>query len=152
MKISIVTAVFNRASTIAHAVKSVQEQTYADVEHIIQDGGSTDGTLECVARNANAGTRLISEIDGGIYDAINRGIVRAEGDVIGLMHSDDFFADSLVIEKVATAFQDPTIKGVYGDLQYVSASDPKRVIRYWRAGEYKPSLLKQGWMPPHPTL
>ncbi|UOR08455.1 glycosyltransferase [Qipengyuania flava] len=152
MKISVVTAVFNRTSTIAEAMKSVQAQCYGDVEHVIQDGGSTDGTLEEISRLANDTASLVSEKDSGIYDAINRGIRRASGEVIGLMHSDDFFASEDVLTKVVRGFSDPTIDGVYGDLQYVSASEPDKIVRHWRSGEYRPSMLKFGWMPPHPTL
>jgi glycosyltransferase involved in cell wall biosynthesis len=152
VRISVVTAVRNRVGTIGQAMASVQAQTHPDIEHIIQDGGSTDGTLEAIALLSKAETLLVSEPDHGIYDAINRGILRATGDVIGLMHSDDFFADDGVIAKVAAAFSDRAIDGVYGDLQYVSAIDPNRVIRHWRSGSYEPSLLKRGWMPPHPTL
>lgn len=152
MKISVVTAVYNRAATIGNAIEGVQEQTHDRVEHIIQDGGSTDGTLEEIARLANNSTRLVSEPDAGLYDAINRGIERASGDVIGLMHSDDFFAHDRVLAKVAAAFRDPKIDGVYGDLQYVAESDATRVVRHWRSGDYRPEKLKRGWMPPHPTL
>ena len=152
MKISIVTAVFNRVDTIADAIKSVQLQSYLQVEHLVQDGFSTDGTRDEVARLATEKTSVISEGDSGIYDAINRGICRATGDVIGLMHSDDMFAHAHVLEKVAAAFANPAVDGVYGDLQYVGADDPNRVIRHWRSGEYHPALLARGWMPPHPTL
>lgn len=152
MKISVVTAVYNRVDTVGQTVKSVQEQTYDNVEHVVQDGGSTDGTVERIVSLANADTRMVVEVDQGIYDAINKGIVRATGDVIGLMHSDDFFAQDVTIAKIARAFADTSVEGVYGDLQYVSASDPERIIRYWRAGQYSDARLKWGWMPPHPTL
>lgn len=152
MKISVVTAVFNRANTIADAMASIQSQSYSRVEHIVQDGGSTDGTLDEIARLTTEKTNVISERDSGLYDAINRGISRATGEVIGLMHSDDFFAHEEVLGKVSIAFSDPAIHGVYGDLQYVSATNPSRVIRHWRSGKYDPLLLKHGWMPPHPTL
>lgn len=152
MKVSVVTAVFNRVDLIADAITSVQAQSYSDIEHIIQDGGSTDGTLAKIAGADKATIALISEPDRGIYDAINRGIERASGDIIGLMHSDDFFAHSEVIAKVAAKFSDPQVDGVYGDLQYVSASDSSRVVRHWISGEYSPRLLTMGWMPPHPTL
>jgi glycosyltransferase len=152
MKISVVTAVYNRVGTIDAAIKSVQRQTYSDVEHVVQDGGSTDGTLAAIARLSNGATKVISERDAGIYDAINRGIARATGDVIGLMHSDDAFANDEVLEKVAACFSAPRIEGIYGDLQYVAANDPERIIRDWRSGEYDISLLKRGWMPPHPTV
>ena len=152
MKISIVTAVYNREETIAQAIKSVQSQTYGDVEHILQDGGSTDGTLQIIDELADPNTHVISKPDGGIYDAINKGISRAAGDVVGLMHSDDYFATDEVLTKVAAAFAGSDIDGVYGDLDYVSASDPNRVIRHWASGEMMRIKLKRGWMPPHPTL
>jgi glycosyltransferase len=152
VKISVVTAVYNRAATIGEAMQSVQSQTGVDIEHIIQDGGSTDPTLDIVQANALANTFVISARDGGIYDAINRGIARATGDVIGLLHSDDFFAHDHVLEKVAKAFEDPNIDGVYGDLDYVSAQDTSRIVRHWRSGAYRPGKLKRGWMPPHPTV
>lgn len=152
MKISVVTAVFNRAGTIGAAIESVQAQTYGDVEHVVQDGVSNDGTLDVVRNAANGSTKLVSEPDHGIYDAINRGIDNATGDVIGLMHSDDFFASPYVLAKVADAFADPSVQGVYGDLQYVAADNPAKVVRHWRSGEFTPAKLKQGWMPPHPTL
>ena len=152
MRISIVTAVFNRKDTIRSSVESVQSQAYSDVEHVVQDGGSTDGTIAIVREIACHATHLVSEVDEGIYDAINRGIARATGDVIGLMHSDDFFASNDVLAKVADKFSDPSVQGVYGDLQYVAADNPARVVRHWRSGHFSSAKLKQGWMPPHPTL
>lgn len=152
MKISIVTAVLNRASTIAQAMRSVQLQTYPNVEHVIQDGCSSDGTLNEIARLSNEASQVFSERDYGIYDAINRGIQRASGDVVGLMHSDDFFANENVLAKVVDSFSDPFVDGVYGDLQYVAANNTARIIRDWRSGRYEPARLKRGWMLPHPTL
>ena len=152
MLISVVTAVRNRADTIGAAVASVQGQGHGQVEHVVQDGASTDGTLAAVRAAADARTRLVSEPDSGIYDAINRGIARAQGEVIGLMHSDDLFADAGVLEAVAAAFADPGVDAVYGDLDYVAAADTTRVIRRWRSGAFTPARLAQGWMPPHPTL
>lgn len=152
MKISIITVVWNRAATISQAIESVQRQSYPNVEHIIQDGGSTDGTLEVINGMANAQTNVVSERDHGIYDAINRGITRATGDVIGLLHSDDLFAHDDVLADVARVFQDPNIQAVFGDLDYVVAEDTSRVIRHWRTGEFSPAKLARGWMPPHPTL
>ena len=149
--ISIVTAVYNRAGTIEDALASLRAQTRPVHQHVIQDGGSTDGTLDLVRRLEGPETALVSERDGGIYDAINRGIRRATGDVIGLLHSDDFFASDDVLEAVASSFR-PDVDGVYGDLDYVSAEDPSRIIRRWRSGPYTPRKLRRGWMPPHPTL
>lgn len=152
VKISVVTAVYNRVTTIGHAIESVRAQTYPHVEHIVQDGGSTDGTLSEIHRLANGSTHLVSAKDSGLYDAINRGITRATGDVVGLMHSDDFFVHNRVLDHVADLFANPEVMGVYGDLYYVASDDPTRVVRYWRAGEYSREKLRYGWMPPHPTL
>lgn len=152
MKISVVTAVYNREDTIGQALRSVQSQSYGNCESIIQDGGSNDRTIELIEQLANDRTFLCSEPDAGIYDAINRGISRATGDVIGLMHSDDFFAHDRVLERVAEVMVDPCIDGVYGDLQYVDADRPTRIIRHWRAGTFSYAKLRRGWMPPHPTL
>lgn len=152
MLISVVTAVFNREATIAEAVQSVAAQDYPVVEHVIQDGGSRDGTLDVIHQVAGPGVRVESLRDGGIYDGINKGIARTTGDVVGLMHSDDLFAHGRVLSRVAEAFCDPTVDGVYGDLDYVAAGDTDRIIRKWRSGIYHSSRLRYGWMPPHPTL
>ena len=152
MKISVVTAVYNRATTVGEALASVQSQSYQDIEHVLQDGGSTDGTLDILERHEDPRMTLLSERDGGIYDAINRGKARATGDVVGLMHSDDMFAHDGVLEQVADAFANPDIDCVYGDLQYVAADDTTRVIRHWTSGAYTRDLLPRGWMPPHPTF
>ena len=153
MKISIVTAVYNRAATIADTIGSIRSQTYKHIEHIVQDGGSTDGTVAVLKRCAAPQMRVESARDGGLYDGINKGIARANGDVIGLLHSDDVFAAHDVIARVAKALAGAdSADGVYGDLVYVSAARPARVIRYWRAGPYQRTRLAWGWMPPHPTL
>jgi glycosyltransferase len=152
MRISVVTAVYNRGDTLPQALDSLLGQTYPSLEHVVQDGGSTDGTLEALKANSAGDMALESGPDEGLYDAINRGIARASGDVVGLLHSDDFLADSGVLASVADALADPSIDGVYGDLDYVASDDTNRVIRRWRSGEYTPGRLKRGWMPPHPTL
>lgn len=152
MKISVVTAVYNRKQTILDAMESVLQQSWEDIEHIVQDGGSVDGTLDIIHEQNDPRISLVSAPDKGIYDAINLGMQRATGDVIGLMHSDDIFAHPNVLRQVATAFEDPQIDCVYGDLQYVAASDTRRVIRHWVSGTYTRDLLKRGWMPPHPTF
>ena len=152
MKISVITAVYNRRETVADAIWSLRGQAYDDYEHVIVDGGSTDGTLEVLHSLDEPRMKLTSEPDKGIYDALNKGMERASGDIIGLMHSDDFFASTKVLEQVAEAFTDPNIDAVYGDLQYVSAKNKNQVIRHWTAGEFSPAKLKRGWMPPHPAL
>ena len=152
MKISVITAVYNRRDTLADAVRSLQAQTYDNFEHVVMDAASTDGSLDVLGELADERMKLTSECDDGIYDALNKGMARATGDIIGLMHSDDFFASNSVLELVARGFENPEVDAVYGDLQYVSASNPQRVIRHWSSGEFSHAKLKRGWMPPHPTL
>jgi len=152
MKLSIITAVYNRQATIAQAIASVAAQTHHDVEHLVIDGASTDGTLAAIRQARHARMRVVSEPDSGIYDALNKGIALAAGDVIGLMHSDDFFAHDRVLEKVAAALHGPGVLAAYGDLDYVSAADETHVVRRWRSGTCSLRKLRRGWMPPHPTL
>ncbi len=116
------------------------------------DAGSTDGSLDVLTELGDARMKLTSEHDDGIYDALNKGMARATGDVIGLMHSDDFYASNSVLDRVAHAFKDREVDAVYGDLQYVSAKNQTQIIRHWAAGEFSTTKLKRGWMPPHPTL
>lgn len=116
------------------------------------DGASSDGTLGAIERHHHTRMRMTSEPDAGIYDALNKGIQRASGDVIGVLHSDDLFADDRVIERVAQRFDSGDLDCVYSDLDYVSSKDSQTVVRHWKAGVFKPSKLRYGWMPPHPTL
>ncbi len=152
MKVSVITAVFNRERTVARALASLGAQTHADIEHIIIDGGSTDGTLAILKAGRRAGSVLVSEPDNGIYDALNKGLVRATGDIIGLLHSDDELADPAVLADVAALFASRPVDAVYGDLDYVASDGSGRIVRHWRAGEYSPRKLGRGWMPPHPAL
>lgn len=154
MKISIITATFNSAKTIESSIQSVIDQTYPDIEYIIVDGGSTDQTLELVESYQKDYTNIIfnSEPDQGIYDALNKGIAKATGEVIGFLHSDDFFENEKVIQDIMTCFQNQQSDGVYGDLKYVNAAQPTKVVRYWKSRSFHKSLLTKGWMPAHPTL
>ena len=152
LKISVITAALNCAHTIGEAIESVRLQQGADVEHIVIDGGSDDGTLDVVSRAGAHLACVVSEPDRGIYDAINKGLARATGDIVGLLHADDHFAGPDVLADVARIFEDPSVDVVYGDLQYVSACDTSKVIRHWCAGEFHPRRLARGWMIPHPTL
>jgi len=152
LKISIITAVYNRADTIGQAMESVAQQSHSDVEHLVVDGASSDGTLQEIRDRQHAKMRVISEPDKGIYDALNKGISAASGEVIGLMHSDDFFAHNEVLAKVVACFARTGADAVYGDLDYVSAKDPDQIIRHWRSGDYARQKLARGWMPPHPAL
>jgi glycosyltransferase len=152
MKISIITATWNCAGTVAECLASVAGQSYPDREHIVIDGASTDGTVAVLEAHRAQLAVLVSEPDQGIYDALNKGLARASGEVVGLLHADDLYADADVLARIAAAFADPAVDAVYGDLVYVSQKDTRRVIRHWRAGEYRPARLRWGWMPPHPTL
>lgn len=152
MKISIITAVYNRADLVGDAIQSVVNQDYPDIEHVIIDGGSTDGTMKVIRNAAPRNPILVSEPDNGIYDALNKGIRTATGDVIGLLHSDDIFSDSRVISEIADCFSDASVNLVYGDLDYIDKSKPAKIVRHWVAGAPSPFRLKIGWMPPHPTV
>jgi len=152
IKISVITAVFNRVDTVADALASVAAQTWPLVEHIAIDGGSTDGTLAVLDAHRQHLATLVSEPDKGIYDALNKGIGRATGDVVGFLHADDLFQDDQALARVAAAFADPAVDAVYGDLVYVRKHDPDQVVRYWHAGRFEPGCLAHGWMPPHPTF
>ncbi len=152
MKISIITATYNSADTVEDTIKSIVGQTYPNVEYIIVDGGSTDGTLDIVNRYKDRITRVISEKDNGIFDAFNKGIALTTGDIVGILNSDDFYADSSVIQNVADKFKSSSVDTVYGDLVYIDPQDTSIVRRLWRAGEYQKSKFKTGWMPPHPTF
>ncbi|WP_017729777.1 glycosyltransferase family 2 protein [Nafulsella turpanensis] len=152
MKISVVTVVYNNINTIRETIESVLGQDYPDLEYIIVDGASTDGTLELVKGYGSRISRFISEPDKGLYDAINKGIKLASGDVVGLLHSDDLFYHSGVVSKIAKAFQQNAVDSVYADLHYVAQHDTLRVVRDWRSGEYKRNRFQRGWMPPHPTF
>ena len=151
-RFSIITAVWNRAGTVQQAVQSLTAQSFRHYEHIVQDGGSTDGTLAVLHAAADPRMQLVSAADCGIYDGLNRALARCSGEIIGLLHSDDFYAHADVLNHVARRFDETGADAVYGDLDYVSASDPARIVRRWRAGEYSPRALSRGWMPPHPAL
>ena len=152
LKISVITAVFNRADTVAEALASVHSQSWPAVEHIVIDGGSTDGSLPILQAHGAQLAALVSEPDKGIYDALNKGIRRATGDVVGFLHADDLYETPESLAQVAAAFDDPAVDAVYGDLVYVRQEDPSKVVRYWRAGPLMAGSLERGWMPPHPTF
>lgn len=153
VKFSIITSVFNNREFIAEAIDSVLGQSYKNVEYIVIDGGSSDGTQGVVTSYGDKISKFISKKDSGIYDGLNKGLEQASGDVIGFLHSDDLYASSDVLAAVAKIFIDnPDIDGVYGDLVYTKKEDPDSVIRYWKSSGFTPTLLKKGWMPPHPTL
>lgn len=154
MKVSIITATFNSALTIKSCLDSVLNQNYKNVEHLIIDGKSNDKTLQIFNElNDNyKKIKVISEKDKGLYYALNKGIKLAEGDVIGFVHSDDFLKYNTILTEIIKKIKFENLDGVYGDLIYINKKNIKKVIRYWKCSEFKKSLLKQGWMPPHPTL
>lgn len=153
MKISIITAVFNNRDTVAEALESVLTQSYGNVELVVIDGGSTDGTLEVLKGYEARLGFFVSESDGGIYDALNKGIRFATGDVVGFLHSDDVLADCDVLLRVARAMAGASnVDAVYGDLVYVRKENLTHVVRWWRAGNFNTRKLSFGWMPPHPTF
>jgi len=151
MKISIITATYNSAATVRDTLVSIQDQRHTDIEHIMVDGRSSDKTLDIVSGFAHV-AKIISEKDKGIYDAMNKGIGMATGEVIGILNSDDMYTDDQVLTDVAKAFEDPRVMTVYADLQYVNPDNPQRVIRTWRSGLYQKRNFYYGWMPPHPTF
>lgn len=152
IKISIITACFNNANTIADTIQSVQLQTYLNIEHIIVDGGSTDGTQEVVLNTKNSNQVFISEKDNGIYDAFNKGIRLATGHYIGFLNADDYFAHNRVLQNMVDLLQKTGADACYANLVYVKKEATEKIVRRWNAGEYKPNSFRYGWMPPHPTF
>lgn len=154
MKISIITACFNSEKYITNTFNSILNQSYKNIEYIVVDGGSTDKTVDIIKENEHlfgGALKWVSESDNGIYDALNKGIDMATGDVIGFLHSDDFFSSENVLEEINKSFKQTNIAGVYGDLKYVDINT-LNVIRYWKSKKFKSNLLNKGWMPAHPTL
>jgi len=147
LKISVITAAYKSEATVGEAIASVAAQTHPDLEHLVIEGNSEDGTFDAIERSAHDRMRLISEPDKGIYDALNKGIRNATGDVIGFLHSDDFLAHDGVLARIAAAFEDPAVEAVFSDLIYVSQADTSRVIRHWSTGPFHPQRLKYGWIP-----
>ena len=151
MKISIITVCFNSQQTIRATIKSVLSQSYKQVEYIIIDGASTDNTVKIIKEFSNSIDVFVSESDAGIYDAINKGISKSSGDVVGLLHADDVFDNRSVIDNVMRLF-DENVDMIYGDINYVDRNDIYRVIRRWKSGSYKKGKFKWGWMPPHTSF
>jgi len=153
MRVTIITVCYNRKNTIAKAIQSVLEQNYNDIEYIVIDGNSTDGTKEIIETYKDKISQYISEPDKGMYDAINKGLKLATGDIIGLMHSDDEFYDKKVITRIASRFDsEKYIDGVYGDGVYVSNDKQERLIRNRIGGVFSLKKVKKGWLPLHPTV
>ena len=152
MKISIITPTFNSAETIEDTIKSVLSQEYSDIEHIVVDGKSTDNTLDIIKRYEKKISKIISEPDRGVYDAMNKGINLATGEIVGILNSDDFYASDTAIVKVAEMINKRNADCCWGDLLYVDKKDKNKIIREWNSSEFKKGKFQKGWMPPHPTF
>lgn len=152
MKVSIITITYNSVETIEDTIQSVLSQDYPNIEYIIVDGASKDRTLEIVEQYKNSISKVVSERDKGIYDAMNKGVALASGDVIGILNSDDFYADNRVVSDIVRTIQSSNSDACYADLVYVDRSDTSKVIRSWKSGEYRHGDFLRGWMPPHPTF
>src|ERR1700749_2775863 len=152
LKVSIITVCYNSAETIENTIRSVISQDYNNIEYIIVDGKSTDNTLHIAEKYKDTISKIISERDEGLYFAINKGIAAASGDIIGILHADDFYTNNQVIYTVVKAFNENRTDTIYGDLQYVDRNDSSKIIRHWRSGAYNDGLFLKGWMPPHPSF
>lgn len=150
--VTIVTGTYNSAEFIADCIRSVQQQNYPSIEHVIIDGNSKDETTSIITRMPNRVTTLISEKDEGIYDAMNKGLKLAEGEIVGILNSDDFYNTNEVVQNVVKAFEDPSIDCVYGDLVYVDQLNTSNVVRNWVTGPYKQNAFIKGWHPAHPSF
>jgi glycosyltransferase involved in cell wall biosynthesis len=152
MKVSIVTVCYNSERTIEDTLLSIHAQDYVNIEHIVVDGGSTDGTLDIINRYKDKISILISEKDNGIYDAMNKGIARSTGDIIGTLNSDDIYKDSNVISRVVYKMSEEKLDALYADVEYFNDTDPTNTVRRYVSKYFTPEKIAYGWMPAHPTL
>lgn len=152
MKVSIITITYNSDATLKETMESVINQTYPNIEYIIVDGLSQDNTLSIVNNYKDKISKVVSEKDKGLYDALNKGINLATGDLVGILHSDDFYTHPQVIEHVVKALEENNADAVYADLYYVDRNDTSKIFRKWKSGHYKHGMFYKGWMPPHPTF
>ncbi|MDY7048506.1 MAG: glycosyltransferase family 2 protein [Microcystis panniformis WG22] len=151
MKVSIITVVYNNQATIAHAISSVLSQDYSDIEYIVIDGASTDSTIEIIQSYSEKIAKFISEPDQGIYDAMNKGLNLATGDIVGILNSDDFYANNQVISQVVREFKNKSVDLVFADTVYVKPENLNRVVRYYSSPNFYPWKFAWGWMPAHPS-
>lgn len=152
MKVSIITVVFNGAATIKDTIESVINQNYYNIEYIIIDGSSTDGTQEIVKSYGEKISKFISEKDNGLYDAMNKGITAAEGDIVGILNADDLYYNNSIISKVVESMTENNVDILYGDLIFFDTNNPEKIVRYYKGGTFKISKAARGLVPPHPTF
>jgi glycosyltransferase involved in cell wall biosynthesis len=150
LKISLITVAYNAQNTIERSIMSVLGQNFSNVQYIIIDGGSTDETINIINKYRDKIDVVVSEPDNGVYDAMNKGIAAAKGDVIGTINADDFLADNTILSDVAKSFADHQTDVLYGDLDFIDLND--KIVRKWRSGRYRAGMFNRGWMPPHPTF
>jgi glycosyltransferase involved in cell wall biosynthesis len=152
MKVSIITVVLNNADTIAAAIDSVLAQDHPDIEYVVVDGESTDGTLDIIKSYGSKISKVVSGKDGGIYFAMNKGIGLATGEIVGILNADDLYENTQVISKAVAAMQSNNADTCYGNLQYVKRDNVKAIVRHWNSGGFSRNSFLYGWMPPHPTF
>jgi glycosyltransferase len=152
MTVSLITTCYNRVESIERTIQSVISQNYKDIEYIVIDGASKDGSIDIINRYSGYISHIVSESDNGMYQAINKGIRLATGDVVGLLHSDDVFYSVDVLSKIAGVFGQSRADIVYGDGIYVNPKHPDKIVRNWISGEYRKKKIEQGWLPLHPTV
>jgi glycosyltransferase involved in cell wall biosynthesis len=153
LKFSLITVVYNRVSTIEQTIRSVLDQSYSNIEYIVVDGGSTDGTLDIIRKYESKISRIISEKDNGVYDAINKGIQNATGEIVGILHADDRFAHKNVISQIAEIFHsNPDKDCLFGDVGFVRSREPNKIVRYYSSSIFHPGRFQIGIMPAHPTF
>lgn len=152
MKVSLITVSYNSEDTLEDTIKSVISQDYPEIEYLIIDGKSSDGTLAIIEKYKHRIAKVVSESDQGMYDALNKGIEMASGELIGILNSDDFYIDKSVVSDIVLKIREKKADACYADLVYVDRLDLKNVKRYWKASRYRMNHFKWGWMPPHPTF
>ena len=152
MSVSIITVCFNSIETIEDTINSVLGQDYKNIEYIVVDGGSTDGTLDIIKRYKNNIAKVISEPDNGVYDAMNKGLRLSKGGIVAALNADDVYTDQTIVGQIVEFMQGNSLDAVYGDLVYIDQNNADRITRFWKAGKYKKGAFSYGWVLPHPTF
>lgn len=152
MRFSVITTTYNSDKTLKDTIESILGQIAVDIEYIIIDGGSTDGTLDIINKYRDRIAKIVSEPDEGIYDAMNKGINLATGDIIGILNSDDFYSSDDILKLVSDEFNKKNVKCIWGDLVYVDSVNTNKIVRNWKSSPYKKGSFQKGWHPPHPTF